>query len=84
MKKNIAEDMSEPPNGTVLVITEGASPPIAIYRDDDLARTSGQEHPDERWFDDKDVSPVNWHEVMRYADEVYGVTEKPIKTREHN
>lgn len=78
MKKNIADEMPEPPNGTYLVIAEGSGPPHVIWHDDDQASRA---HRDERWFEDPDLAPLGWREVMKYADKVYDVTSEPIRTR---
>lgn len=79
MKSNIADEMPEPSNGTWLVIKEGSSSPRVIWRDDDSR--PGWAHEDERWFDDVDQDGLGWHEAMKYADVVYGVTMQPIYTR---
>jgi hypothetical protein len=77
-KKNIADQMPEPQNGTWLVCAEHHHAPRVIWRDDDNSHSG---FDDERWFKDNNSDPMSWHEILKHADDVYGVTIQPIYSR---
>lgn len=72
---NIADIMPEPDNGTRLVRIEYDGKPTVIWRDDAVAT---RQHPDERWVYDLDTDPMDWREILRYATQVYSISEMPL------
>lgn len=78
MGQNIAEEMPEPPDGTMLVLIETLGYRRIIWRNDS---DSHSRYEDERWFDHHDSDPMNWVNVMMYAEKVYAVSTQPIYTR---
>ncbi|MCC5574518.1 hypothetical protein IMZ11_02545 [Microtetraspora sp. AC03309] len=68
---NLADQIPEPPDNTLLVLKFGDEYRV-IQRGDTLSREYS-DNEDERWFDmsDSDSDPLGWREALKYAEKVY-------------
>jgi len=73
-RKNIADILPEPPDGTRLLLVDKIGLMYAAWRDDRQAAREG--HLGEPWFTDGDC--LEWAEAVKYARAVYPVGDQPL------
>lgn len=74
VRKNIADILPEPPDGTRLVLEDKYGILHAAWRDD--AQSLVERHPDEPWFIDGDC--LGWREAVEFARVAYPVGAEPL------
>lgn len=74
-RKNLADQLPEPPDGTRLLIIERL--PRAIWRDDAEASTDTSNKTGEHWFEDEGTA-MSWEAILGYATAIYAVATEPL------
>lgn len=75
-EQTINRHMSEPPDGTRIVILVCPDEHKVVWRDDAEAGRWGA-NPEERWFDSGDSDPMGFHEHLKHADAVWVLPDQP-------
>lgn len=75
---NLHRHLSEPPDGSMLVLHGGGDSYKVIWRDDARATDRGAYHG-QHWFANNtiDLLPQTWEEVTRQARAAYAVADRP-------